>query len=124
VTDVFTGVPWNGTSGNGKLHLGDLIDPSVTVISRNGGESDPIGGTANLTWNATDNAGVTTVDLLLSRSGVGGPYSPIATGIGNSGTYAWTVTGPATDHAILKVVAHDAEANAGSDVSDAEWQIR
>ena len=123
VTDVFTGIPWNNSAGNGKLHLGDLIDPTVTVISRNGGESDAIGAIANLTWNATDNTGVTTVDLLLSRSGVGGPYSPIATGIGNSGTYAWTVTGPATDHAILKVVAHDSDANAGSDVSDAEWQI-
>src|SRR4029077_20830732 len=70
-----------------------------------------------------DNIGVTTVDLLLSRTGVGGPYSAIATGIGNTGSYSWVVTGPATDHAILKVVAHDSEANAGSDVSDAEWQI-
>jgi hypothetical protein len=63
------------------------------------------------------------VDLLLSRSGVGGPYSPIATGIPNTGSYSWVVTAPATDHAILKVVAHDQQTNAGSDVSDAEWKI-
>jgi hypothetical protein len=122
--DAFTGAPWNNSFGNGKLHLGDLLDPTCAVVTNNGGETALIGNTINLTWTANDNVGVTSVDLLLSRNGVGGPFSPIVSGIPNSGSYSWLVTGPATDHAILKVVAHDAESNTGSDVSDAEWQIQ
>src|SRR5262249_31096940 len=83
----------------------DTQNPNVTVISPNGGEIDVIGTTVKLAWSANDNVGVTSVDLLLSRSGVGGPYETIQLGVPNTGTYVWTVTGPASSHAILKVVA-------------------
>jgi hypothetical protein len=102
----------------------DVQDPSVQVTSPNGTESLDLFTTATLTWDASDNAGVTLVDLELSRSGPGGPFEPIATGIGNAGTYEWAVTGPGTTDAWLRVTAHDAAANAGSDQSDAAFEIR
>jgi hypothetical protein len=110
--------------GSGKLHLGDLINPTVTVTSPNGGEVFYIGGPYPLTWTASDNIGVTTVDINLSRSGPGGPWETIATAVPNSGTYNWTATGPITGTAYLKVVAHDAENNTASDLSDASFQIQ
>jgi hypothetical protein len=101
----------------------DVTAPAVAVTAPNGGESFSIGSPAPLTWTATDGAGVTGVDLLLSRAGAGGPFDTLATAQPNSGSYGWTVTGPATAAAWLKVVAHDAAGNAGSDVSDAAFAI-
>ena len=121
--DGFTGLPWNSSWGNGKLHLGDLLNPTVAVVAANGGEVWFIADSHNLQWTAADNVGVTSVDLLLSRNGTSGPWETIATGIPNSGNYAWTVSGPATNNAILQVVAHDAENNSASDNSDYPFAI-
>jgi subtilisin family serine protease len=121
--DAYTGVPWNNSFGYGKLHFGDLINPVVAVTAPNGGEVFVSGTTENLSWTATDNAGVTSVDLLLSRNGVGGTYETVALGVANSGSYAWTVTLPASDDCWLKVVAHDAAGNTGSDVSNMMFAI-
>ena len=123
IVDSYTGLVWNANYGYGKLHLGDLVNPVVTVTYPNGGEAIISGTTATLTWTATDNVAVTAVDLLLSRSGVGGPFETLALGVANSGSYPWTVTTPASNDCWLKVVAHDAAGNTGSDLSDAAFAI-
>src|SRR5262249_38356398 len=76
----------------------------------------------NLTWTATDNAAVTSVDLDLSRGGAGGPFESLASGIANTGTFDWLVSGPATLSAFLRVTAHDAS-NSAQDLSDAAFEI-
>jgi subtilisin family serine protease len=121
-TDGFTGPVWDRFWGFGKLKLGDLTAPAAQVLAPNGGESVAIGASTNLTWSASDPyLGVTAVDLELSRDG--GPWEPIATGIANTGSHAWTVTGPATAAARLKVTARDAAGNSGRDSSDATFAI-
>jgi subtilisin family serine protease len=120
VVDGFTGAVPNINWGAGKLNLGDLVDPTVTVLMPNGGESGIIGA---LSWVANDNAGVTSVDLYLSRSGPGGPWETLAVGLPNTGVLAWTTTGPATTQARLRAVVFDAEGNSAEDVSDADWSI-
>jgi len=113
----------NKDFGWGKLNLGDMTDPVCAVTSPNGGESLAIGTGASLAWNASDPyLGVTAVDVELSRNN-GGSWTTLATGIANSGSFAWTVSGPATTQARLRVTARDAAGNAGSDVSDAVWTI-
>jgi len=82
-----------------------------------------VASAADLTWTATDNAAVTLVDLELSRTGAGGPWESIVSGTANTGTYNWLPTAPATSHALLRVTAHDAAANSGQDVSNAEFRI-
>lgn len=124
VVDGFTGAVPNIDWGYGKLWLGDLLDPSVTVIYPNGGEILLIGSTANLQWSATDDVGVSSVDLHLSRSGVGGPWETIALSIPNSGSYLWVVTGPPTVNAILRATAYDAAGNSAQDVSDLPFTIQ
>jgi subtilisin family serine protease len=124
VVDGNTGAVWNQDWGYGKLHLGDMTDPASTVVYPNGAEVVEVGDMENLTWTATDPyLGVTGVDIELSRNGVGGPWETIALNEPNDGSYTWTVTGPVTGNAVLRVTAKDAAGNQGDDLSDAEWEI-
>ncbi|HXJ64580.1 MAG TPA: Ig-like domain-containing protein, partial [Actinomycetota bacterium] len=74
----------------------DVGSPTVTLTAPNGGQTLVAGTNTNITWTATDNVAVTTVDLELSRNGAAGPYTSIATGIANTGTFSWLVTLPTT----------------------------
>lgn len=104
--------------------FGDTAKPLVAVVAPNGGLTQLLIGTpATLLWTATDNWGIATVDLLLSRTGPAGGYETLAAAIANSGSYEWTVTGPASLEAFFKVVARDSAGNAASDVSDAASDI-
>ncbi len=123
IVDSYTGTPWTADWGWGKLWLGDLLDPAVTLTYPNGGELLTTGTAVNVTWNATDNIGVTSVDLLLSRTGSGGPYAPLVTGVANSGSYPWAVDLPPGTDCWVRVVARDAAGNSGSDLSDAAFTI-
>jgi hypothetical protein len=101
----------------------DIGSPTVSVTAPNGGEVLVAGTHANITWTATDNVAVTTVDLELSRNGAAGPYTSIATGIANTGTFDWLVTLPTTSQALIRVTAHDAAGHATEDVSNAVFSI-
>jgi len=126
VVDAFVtafGPAPNKDFGWGKLSLGDLSDPVCAVTAPNGGEVLAAGAMANLTWSASDPyLGVTGVDLELSRDN-GATWTTLATGIANTGSLPWTVTGPATGTALLRVTARDAAGNQGVDVSDGVWEI-
>jgi hypothetical protein len=101
----------------------DLVSPLVTLVSPNGGESLVRDMVVPLTWTASDNVGVTAIDLLLSRTGSAGTFDTLAAGIANTGTHDWTVTIPTTTDGWLKVIAHDAAGNTASDLSDAAFTI-
>lgn len=107
----------------GQVQSIDALPPVVTVTAPNGGEVLLTGTNADLTWSASDNVGVTAVDLLVSRQGAAGPFEPIATGLPNTGTYSWAVAAPYTSTALLRAVAHDAAGNASADTSDALFSI-
>src|SRR5205085_3929369 len=47
----------------------------------------------------------------------------IATGIANTGSYAWMVPNTATTQARVRVTAHDNVCASGSDASDANFRI-
>ncbi len=100
----------------------DVTPPSVTVLAPNGGETVVQGASVNLDWSASDNVGVDAVDLYLSRDD-GATWESIATDLANTGSYAWTSTGPLTQLARLKVVARDYHVQTGEDASDAAWAI-
>ncbi len=117
---VFSNVTANHTIAVTFL---DVQPPSVAVMAPNGGEVLNAGGNSSITWTASDNAGVTTVDLELSRAGAGGPFESIATGLANTGTFGWLVSVPLTTHALVRATARDAAGLSAQDVSDAEFRI-
>jgi hypothetical protein len=101
----------------------DVASPTVTLNTPNGGENLGIGLHYSITWTAADNDTVITVDLALSRNGTAGPYETLATGIRNRTKFDWVVTLPGTDHALVRVTAHDPAGHATQDLSDAEFTI-
>jgi len=114
-------IPYEGSAT--VQDVGDTQAPSVTVNAPNGGEAWAIGSTQNVTWTATDNIAVTSITLVLSRDGGVTFPDTLAKGEANDGVYPWLVTAPQTAAARIKVIAYDAAANSGSDVSDANFQI-
>ena len=121
--------PVSGTLG-GLLATGtitnddDTIAPAVAVTSPNGGESLVTGTSVSLTWSASDNIAVTNVKLELSRDGGATFSETIAASAPNTGTYSWTVSGPVSTNALLRVTADDAACHSVSDTSDAVFAIQ
>jgi hypothetical protein len=102
---------------------GDTEPPVVTVTAPDGGETWAIDSFFDITWTATDNIGVTSIDILLSSDGGATYPHTIATGEANDGVYSWQVDVAPTTQAHIKVIAYDAATNSGDDVSNADFEI-
>ena len=100
----------------------DCTPPTVTVTAPNGGEAWAPATSQVITWTATDNVGVTRIDIDLSRDN-GVTYEQLSAGEVNDGTFTWTVTAPTTTFARVRVVASDAGGNSANDVSDGSFAI-
>ena len=92
------------------------------MTSPNGGQTLTAAGTTTITWTATDNVAVSSVDLYYSADG-GATYTLIVAGLANTGSYVWTLPSTATVLGRIRVVARDAAGNTGSDVSNSNFTI-
>jgi hypothetical protein len=119
-------------SGNGGEDVSDasslrydLIPPSVTVVAPNGGETWYMGDTQDITWTASDNIDIFSVDLYYSTNG-GTDYTPIISlgpGQGER-SYAWTIPDEPSDSVLVRAVVYDHyEINSAVDVSDSLFTI-
>jgi len=106
-----------------SLTPGTSDPPVVTVTQPDGGETWLMNSFHDITWTATDDVGVTSIDILLSTDGGGSYGQTIATGEANDGTYSWLVDVAPTTQARVKVIAYDADANEGEDVSDGNFTV-
>ncbi len=77
---------------------------AIQVTSPNGGEAWGVGTSQTVTW--THDGVIGNVDILVSTNG-GATFSTVATDVANTGTFSWTVAGPTSSQAIIKVKAHD-----------------
>ena len=98
----------------------------MAVTTPNGGEIWLTGTSYKLTWKATDNIGVTTVDLEHSTNN-GASWTAIATGLTTTalnglGFYWWTVPSTPSTQCLVRGTARDAAGNATSDVSNAVFR--
>jgi hypothetical protein len=125
----FTSIGGRSRSGIAAIGPADATAPTVQVLSPNGGSPHDdrlvIGSQRQLRWSATDNLAVQSVDLYLSRTGSSGPWTLLAAGAPNTGSYVWTVTGPEVtgNNAYLKAVARDYGGNLGNDSSDGGFNV-
>jgi len=74
--------------------------PSITVTYPNGGENWNIGSIKTITWTSSGITGGASIDI--SRDG-GSSWSDIITNAANDGSQSWTVAGPATTQARIRV---------------------
>jgi hypothetical protein len=116
----FTGVAANHTL-SASFH--DFTLPVVTLTSLQGGQRLTPGDAVDITWSATDNLGVDSVDVFLAPQGPAYGWTLLAGALPNSGSWTWTVPVLATDSAFVRVVAYDHGVNAGSATSDSAFAI-
>ena len=108
---------------DGPIYLEADFIPVIDLTAPNGGETMTVGTSANITWAVSDSVPTATVDIELSRTGLGGPYEAIAMGVPNTGLYAWTVAGAGTDSAVVRATVHDADGFTGTDHSTSAFTI-
>jgi hypothetical protein len=76
---------------------------SITVLVPNGGESWRIGTVQTIRW--TSNGVTGNVNIELSRDGGFRYTTLIARNVANTGSYQWTVTGPASSQCKVRVIS-------------------
>lgn len=97
--------------GTSPAVINDTVDPSLSLLSPNGGEQWYIGDTNNITWNATDtNLIPNSVYIWYSLDG-GSNYLPLAEGIENDGIEPWTMPETQSYNARVKIQVADSFGN-------------
>ncbi|MFP2905262.1 galactose oxidase-like domain-containing protein [Pyxidicoccus sp. 3LFB2] len=101
-----------------EVELGEGVPDTLTLVAPNGGEELIVGTSVPLRWNTSGS--VPTVDLALSTDG-GASWTPIASGMANTGVHTWQVPNTPTAQALVRV----SRAGGGlpTDVSNAVFSI-
>jgi len=99
--------------------------PSVTVTAPDGGETWDCGSVHAITWQASDNLGVTAYKLEYStNNGSSWVTPPIRDWTnGDPGTYSWVAPGTPSVQCLVRVSCKDTSNNVGADVSDNDFTI-
>jgi len=95
------------------------ITPYYQIVSPNGGEVWPSGSSQIVQWNAVGDE--TNVRIEISRTG-GSGWQTLFSTIPNTGSQSWTVTGPSTSAARIRV--RRAGSSTPTDTSDANFSIQ
>jgi hypothetical protein len=77
-----------------------IVQPSVTILSPNGGDLWPTGSTRLIQWSTSHLTG--NVKIELSRNS-GTSFETLFASTANDGAEQWAVTGPATLNAVIRV---------------------
>jgi hypothetical protein len=100
-----------------------LVPPTVQFAAPNGGEILTVGAEDTVRWVAFDDIEVDSVSILLSTDGGATFPTVLAHGEPNDSSFVWTVTGPASQHCRIRVVAYDRSGYTAYDGSDADFTI-
>jgi len=96
-------------TGNGFSPIFTVTDntpPTVELLTPQSGTELEIASFAELTWDATDNVGVTSIDLYYSV-GDGSSWATIVEGEENIGLYLWPVPNSPSDQVVLRLIGYD-----------------
>lgn len=102
----------------------DREPPLVRVLSPNGGETIAAGGQFLIRWEASDNVGIMSCDVLFSADG-GASFNPIAERLASDvRSLVWNVpAGLTTTRGRILVRCRDLAGNLGQDNSDADFAV-
>ncbi len=115
-----SGLTGYGTSAPGP---NDTVDPSLTILAPNGGETWYIYDTNNITWTASDtNLSPNSIYLWYSMNG-GTSYLPVASAIVDSGSYAWAMPSAQSYNAKMRIKVSDSFGNFMQKVSASPFSI-
>lgn len=100
--------------------------PTISVGAPAGGEVWVAGTRQNITWYAGGGTGALAVSLDYSTAGPSGPWTAMAAGETNDGTYDWTVPDAPSANCYVRATVTDAWSppKNASDVSDAPFTIK
>ncbi len=102
-------------TSNGIFTIGA---PGILVTSPNGGETWFVGDSQNITWDSRCLTG-NSVSIEISRD-KGSNWETITPSTINDGSYPWTVTGPSTTYAVIRISSTSYPA---SDTNDSLFTI-
>jgi hypothetical protein len=111
------------TPETATLGLRDVTPPVVTVVAPNGGETFDPDIPTEIRWTATDDTGISHVDVFVSYDGGASYLTAGAALVGTNGLTWYPPIRPTTS-ALVKVTATDYFANPGHDTSDSFFTIK
>ena len=111
-----------GVAISGYFSISDQTAPNVSLTSPNGGETWMVESQHDITWSATDNVEVVSIDLFYSTD-AGNSWLSIAKDEPNDGTYSWTIPYNLSSDCKIRVVAYDSSSQMSADVSDGTFSI-
>lgn len=116
-------LPAQATFDDSEAIVLDTVDPVVSLVSPNGGETLYIGETKSIIWNADDdNFPEYPVSIYYSvDSGVS--YSPLAMDIANCGHHYWLIPTQPSVNALIKIQVKDSFGNTAQALSEDSFTI-
>jgi subtilisin family serine protease len=91
----------------------DIVTPTITVISPNGGEFWETGSVQNITWTSSGPIDNVKIEYSIDN---GASWTEIIASTPNDGSYDWTVPDNPSDNCLIRVSDPDSEAEDASDV--------
>ncbi len=120
--DLVAGGEWRGTLV--RVRPSDTTPPAVEVVSPAAGAALVIGSHPVIEWLASDDRGVESSDVFVSRAGPGGPWEPLAYAVTAPATsWVWDVPPGASEDAWVRVDARD-EAGHTTSATSGPFAIR
>ncbi len=113
ITDLGVG----GVSDESDGPFTITAEPSVTVLTPNGGEAWCAGETRDIEWTSV---GVAEVRIEFSPDG-GSTWDPVASSAPGSGSHSWTVSGELSEDCLIRI--SDAADGGPFDVSDGPFAV-
>jgi|GEM_PF-4921153 len=110
--------PGTSDSSNADFTITGPPPPTITLTAPNGGESWDIGTVQDITWTSSGLTGMVKIEV--SRNS-GSSWSSLISSTANDGSHPWTVTGPGSTTARIKVTSVASPTT--SDSSNADFII-
>jgi hypothetical protein len=109
------GDPWDVS--NAVFTIGTVVQPTITVISPNGGESLTVGAAHNITWSSTGVVGNIKIEYSIDS---GSHYSEVVASTANDGSFSWAVPNTPSTTCLMRVSETD---GSPSDTSNGVFTI-